>query len=277
MYISLVKNKISSKLCLIIGGGFLIAATYFTSYTSAIARGYLTTDTGLQTGMVAALSVGSSDISQVERATQDNSQRVVGIVTTLDSSLVTIASSNSKILVEDEGEVKAYVSDLNGEVKKGDLLTLSSLKGILMKSGDKPTPVIAVAGADFSSASPEPFTSSKVPNPQTAKIAKITINLNRQGIYNISKTPESSLGRLGHSVTGRDISVLRVAVALVVVFLVLIAEGGILYGAVSSSIMATGRNPLANKAIRRELISVVVTALVIMLVGVAVIYGLLWI
>ena len=77
-----------------------------TSQVAAIARGYTTSDSGLTAGMVAALS--NSGDSEVERADQNSGERIVGVVTTFDGSSVTLASGNSKVLVESEGDVEAY-------------------------------------------------------------------------------------------------------------------------------------------------------------------------
>ncbi len=243
---------------------------------SAIARGYNTSDSGLQTGMVVALSVDSSDSSQVERATQAAAQRVVGIVTTLDKSLVTVTSSGTKVLVESEGEVDAYVSDMGGAAHKGDSLVISPLKGILMKSSDGSDTVIGIASADFSETTAEAHPIADGSTTKNVHIAKLKINLNKQGATN-PQTTDSSLSRLGRKIVGREVSEIRILVALLIFFLVLVAEGSILYGGISSAIAALGRNPLARKIIRHELVRVVIIALMVLLIGLGAIYTILWV
>lgn len=256
--------------------GLLSSAALFQT-AAAIARGYNTNDTGLQTGMAVVISTESSDSSQIERATQDASQRVVGIVTTIDDSLVTVTSSSTKVLVESEGEVEAYTTDMNGEVKKGDSLVLSPLKGILMKGTDASATVIGVASADFSSASPEDYTIADDSKTKTVKIAKVKVNLNHQSVTsNIDKT-DSSLSRIGRRVAGKDISEIRILVALIMFFLIMVVEGSILYGGISSSISALGRNPLARKIIRQELFRVVSIAIGVLLIGLGAIYSIVWV
>src|SRR3990167_4653334 len=107
----------------------IVLAIVFVSSAFAIARGYATDDTSLQVGMVAALSDEGS--STVERATFDNEKRIVGIVTNTENSPVTVASSDAQVFVESDGEVEAYVADIEGDVKQGDLLSLSPLRGVL--------------------------------------------------------------------------------------------------------------------------------------------------
>src|SRR5690606_3217148 len=68
------------------------------------------------------------------RASLESVNRIVGIATTVEGSLITISSGQAKVLVESEGQIEAYVSDMNGTINKGDLLVVSPLKGILMKA-----------------------------------------------------------------------------------------------------------------------------------------------
>lgn len=257
---------------------FVGLSTLLTSnHVLGIARGYITNDTSLQVGMVAALSTDTSENNLVERATQESEERAVGVVTTIDDALITVASAKAKVLIETEGEVEAYVSDVGGLVRKGDLLTLSPLKGILMKASDTSPTILAVSNADFViEASQEyTFTDAQV---KSARISRLTVSLNRKATGNNSQViADTTLRKIGRSIVGKDVGEIRVLIALIIFFIVLIAEGGILYGAISSAIIALGRNPLAGKIIRRELIRVVFIAFVVLGVGLLSIYGILWI
>lgn len=240
----------------------------------ALARGYASSDMGLQTGMVVALTLDSSSSESVERATQDNSTRVVGIVTTADNSLITVSSSGAKVLVENEGQVDAYVSDINGLIKQGDSLVISPLKGILMKNNaNTPASVIAIAGGTSEDTTPYSYDD----NGQTkqTKIIKIKVNLNHAGGASGTVVSDSVLARIGRSLAGRDIGETRVVIAMILFFVVLIAEGGVLYGAISSALTALGRNPLASKIIRVEMVRVVAVAIFVLLIGLAAVYGVL--
>ncbi len=242
---------------------------------AAIGRGYTTDDKGLQTGMVAALSTEGS--SKVERASQTNSQRVVGVVTTFDSSSVTVASGTAKVLVETEGEVDAYIGDMGGSVTQGSLLVLSSVKGVLMKAptGTAGT-TIGIAAGDFNTAEHSTYTIDENGKPKDVQIYKLKINLNHQG-NNSGSTENSTLSNIGRAIVGKNVGETRVVVALILFTIVLIAEGGIIYGAISASITALGRNPLARKVIRQEMTRVILVALMVLLFGLGAVYGVLWI
>jgi YD repeat-containing protein len=257
--------------------GICLLTMLLASATSlAIARGYTTDDSGLQVGMVVALSQQTSGDTKVERATQDSSDRVVGIVTTIESSLVATGSNSTTVLIEGEGETEAYVSDINGEVNQGDNLVLSQLKGILMKaSSDVSATVIAIAASNPSNS--VSYSYDDEGRTQETNVAKIRVNLDRQGVNSGIVESDSALAKLGRSVVGKDIGEIRVVIGLIIFILVLLAEGSIIYGAVSSAITALGRNPLARKAIRSELIRVAVIAITVLFVGMGAVYAILWI
>lgn len=243
------------------------------THVAAIARGYTTSDDGLAAGMVAALS--ESGDSEVERADQNSTDRIVGVVTTSDSSSVTLSSANAKLLVESEGEVSAYVSNINGEVQKGDLVSLSSFKGILMKAKGSSTGGVVGVAAEGGSETTN-YSYSENGTVKTTKITKVKINLNKQGATTSTHTEPSPLSKVGQSITGKQVSDIRVLAALIMFVLVMVAEGGIIYGAITSAITALGRNPMARKTIRREMSRVIVVAVGVLGIGLGAVYGVLW-
>ena len=251
----------------------------FAVIARAIARGYTSADAGLKVGMVAALTSDNDGESQVERATQDNVRRVVGVVTSVDDSLVTVASSSTKVLVETEGEMSAYVTDYGTPVSKGSLLAVSPIKGVLMGVGtNSGSSVVGVAGEDLSSKTDAiSYEVQDGSAKKTVKITKITINLNRAGSTSGGNATDSSLSRLGQAIVGKPVSEVRVIVALLLFLIILLAEGAIMYGAISSAITALGRNPLARVAIRKEMLKILLVAFAVFLVGLGAIYGILWV
>lgn len=263
-------HNIKSQSLVLLGFFGVLFIVFTASVAAAIARGYTSEDAGLQVGMVAALSAEGAE-DEVERATQETSAKVIGIISTIDGSPVSVSVGAAKVLVESEGQVDAYVSDLNGVVKKGDLLVLSPLKGILMKAKENTTlKIIGIAAEN-------PFTSTSYDyvdqeSIQQTQIAKIKIDLNYLGSSNGNQQDDSALSRLGEMVVGRRVSEIRVLIALLVFIVVLVAEGGILYGAISSGITALGRNPLAKHIIRGELVRVVLVAIAVLVLGLVAVY-----
>lgn len=250
------------------------------SPAAAFAKGYATDDEQLQVGMVTALSQdGTPEQPKVERASLENNVKVIGVTTTPESELVTVVSGDQEqVYVQTGGEVDAFVSDINGEVNDGDLLALSPLKGVLMKADDTTSAIVGTALEGFSGKSVETKTVQEDSGDRQVKVATLRINLDYKAPSNQqTEQTDSSLERLGYALTGRDVGEIRVLAAVIIFLIVLVAEGGIIYGAVSSAITALGRNPMARKIILKEMIRVIFIALIVLGLGVLSIYAILWI
>lgn len=243
----------------------------FSVVAFGISKGYRTEDNSLKPGMVVALSPNSNEASPaVMAATEGDLQNIIGVATTVEDSSITVASSGQTVFVEGQGEIKAYVSDLNGQVKEGDQLTLSPLNGIIAVKANDSRIILGTALEDFPMDGLQIHEINTSEGKKTTRIALMRVNLDTKTIINGSV--DSSLERLGKSVAGKEVNEIRVIVALVIFLLVLFAEGGIIYGAASSSITSLGRNPLAGIVIRRQLIQVIVVAFGVLTVGLVSIY-----
>jgi len=241
-----------------------------------LSQGYLTSDNQLKPGMVAALkaTATASTTPSVERGSLDNLDKIIGIATDPSQNLVVISPGDQQVYVQTSGDVMAYVSDLNGGVKKGDLLTVSPLKGVLMKADSGSTIILGIALDDFSSVGSQSYTVQTSGASKQTNVAEININLDHKA--NGSYYQPSTLANLGKSVTGRDVSEVRVLIVLIIFIMILIAEATIIYGAVSSAISAVGRNPLASGLIRGELIRVLFIAIFVLTIGIGAIYAVLY-
>lgn len=261
---------------LLIGLSLLLLQGY-TAF--AFAKGYATDDTGLKAGMVVALSQSSTpDNPKVERAALDKEPKVIGVSTTIDDQLVTEGSTKSTVYVQTTGEATVFVTDLNGDVQNGDLLAPSPLLGVLMKADESTAPIVGIAIDSFDKDSADTQKIKEGAGETEVKIDTMRVNLDHMAASNQqSSATDSSLERLGRAIVGKDVGEIQVLASLVIFLLVLVAEGGIIYGAVSSAITALGRNPMAGKIIQREMFRVVGVAIVVLAIGVAAIYAILWI
>jgi hypothetical protein len=278
--ISITPNrKLVIKAWFIIAVTILLIAHYaVVTLAQGFTRGYATQDSGLQPGMAVTLSPESSaDKELVERAGREDQGKVIGITTTIEDSLVTVTSEDHQVYVKSSGVVDAYVSDINGEVMKGDRVTVSPLKGILMKADDAHS-AVGVAAENFGEQAAEHQTIASDTGESSVRVAKLAVTLDSsigQSAGQGGARSQSSLQRLGQSIVGKEVGELQVVIALIIFFIMMIAEGGIIYGAVSSSITSLGRNPLASTIIVRELIRVLGVVIIVMVVGLAAIYAVL--
>lgn len=251
--------------------GFIVICS---PITDAITRGYTSSDSGLQSGMVVSLAENNSNTSDVERTSKDNIEKIVGVVVNQGDNLLTVSSGAAEVLVESEGVVNAYVSDINGEVKTGDKLVISPLKGVLIrKLSNSVALVIATAAEDITST--ENYTYQDSNQSKQTKVSKIKIKLNNLGYSNDIASSDSALSRVGRAIAGKSVSEIRVVIAMILFVIVLIAEAGIIYGAISSAITALGRNPFANKIISRELIKIIAIAIIVLILGLGSVFAIL--
>lgn len=244
---------------------------------SGVSQGYVTSDPDLRPGMVVALSdSGTPDTPSVERASQDAADKIIGVATGADDTLVTIASGSQQVYVQSSGVAVAFVSDVNGSIKKGDQVSISPIKGVLMRS-EASGVIVGLALEDFPSQNAESQQISTSNGQQTVLVARLSISLDGKLTSNAGRVVDSSLARLGRAIVGKEVNEIQVVIAVIIFFIVLVAEGGIIYGAVSSAITSLGRNPMARKFIRRELARVLVIAVLVLLIGLAAVYAVLWI
>ncbi|MCA9333105.1 hypothetical protein KDA00_04520 [Candidatus Saccharibacteria bacterium] len=260
----------------------VIGASFMSSFVSAetsVSKGYLSKDKDLRSGMAVSLSDESSNEQQyVERTATSNRSKYIGVVTTIDQSVVTIRSEESTVYVSDSGQYQVYVSDLNGDVSQGDVLVTSPIKGVLMRLGDDGNgqTKVAIALSDFNDSQDiqTQTVQTSAEGSRTVKISRINAELSSGTVIKDEKKQFFSV--FGESLTGKPVSEIRVLVACIILLLVLIIEGSILYGAVSSSITALGRNPLSKAAIYKQLVHTSFLALLILIVGISGIYVVIW-
>jgi hypothetical protein len=252
--------------------GLLLVPAF--AYATSVSEEFITTDKGLGVGMAASQThQGTEGKRTVERASISSADRFVGVVTGLDDSG---PDSDVPVLVATLGEVSVVASDINGEIKKGDFVTLSPLKGIVMRAADSDTNVLGTALEDFSNEKAKTQeVNSNNGGKRTVLINNLKMDLNPRNVARSAKDT-AFLVVFGRSLTGKSVSQIQVVVALVIFFFLLVVEGSIVYGAIYSTITALGRNPLARKVVYKQLFQVSLAAFVILAFGLSVIYVVLW-
>jgi hypothetical protein len=245
----------------------------------AVTQSYRTNDFELLPGMVVSLSEESTaDNLVVKRAGIGDARKLIGISTTIDESLVALSLADRPVFVITDGEVDAYVVDTNGDINAGDTLKLSSIRGVLEKSDQEKNEIIigtALASTNFDDA--QTYKASNQDESRDVRAERIRISVNSKVMVGSGQVEDKSgLAKLGYSITGKNIGEIRVLIALVIFLLVMVAEGGIIYGAISSAITSLGRNPLARKFIIKELIRVLIVAFIVLAMGIAAIYAVLF-
>jgi hypothetical protein len=254
----------------------------FPALVGAAAQGYNTSDKTIQKGMVVAVvssSAGATSSSiSVEKSSTSNADKTLGVVVDAKTDPVTVSATGDQIYVASTGTAQVYEADLNGTIKKGDLLAPSPIQGVLMKANQNATGILGVALQD----APIKATQTvKVKNDQgkevSTKVGLVLLNMDVKFASNGQGDGQSLLQRIGQSIVRHPVSTAQVFVSLIIVSLLIVVEGGIIYGAVSSSIVSLGRNPLAKQTIFRGLGQISILVMAVLALGAGAIYLVLWV
>lgn len=240
--------------------------------TAAISQGFQTNETNLTSG--ALVSLERSDKGKVELSNTDRVEQLVGLIG--DKPLVSLSSNTTEIQVVISGIAPALVSNINGDINTGDKITASPINGVGMKATDS-AQVIGTAQEDFKNIKTREITiTDRDGKQQVVRAGTLPVQVN----VTYYAAPEakdqtflpSFLQQIANSVAGREVSVTRVLVALLVLLAGFVCAGVLLYSSVQSSIISIGRNPLSEGAVHKSLLQVGATSVGILLVMVIAIY-----
>lgn len=238
------------------------------------------TDGLLQKGMIVRLK--ESDNTKVQALSPEEMDKMHGVVVSANDAAVTLSDiAAEKVFVATSGRYEVLVSDQNGDVKEGDLITLSVIKGVGMKVDDTQPFVIGRAIDTFDKDS------------RTASVTKLTdsagvereVRLGRvRAEINVGRNPylkgqdsslPSFLQKVSESIAGKPVDANRVYIGMIVFMLTTSVAGSLIYAGVRSGMISIGRNPFSKKLIIRGMFQVVVVGLIIFILGIFGVYLLL--
>lgn len=272
------------------GGRLKLAAALFTVsalfvvalFSSASAQeftqGY-SSDEPLIRGSIVAID--DEDTNKVVLISDERIKDVFGIVVRANDSALTLTSDRTGVFVTTSGRFEVLVSDINGSIKTGDDLTLSSIKGIGMLSDPDHITIVGTALADFDASNPETLVLSSVVAKDASgtdvkiSIGRIPVEIGIKPNPNARRVQQvpQFLASIAETITGNsDVSAFRIYSALAVLLLASAIAGSLLYSAVRNSIVSIGRNPLSKKSVLAGLAQVVVVGVIIFLSGLVAVY-----
>jgi hypothetical protein len=245
-------------------------------FASTVTQGYTTTQK-LPKGAVVSLTTDGS--RQIEKSTIENDNLLIGITTQSNESLIDVRPKGTDVSVATSGEVEILVSDLQGEIKKGDLLIASTLSGIAVKD-NPPAPgvkYIAVANSEFSANTPG---ATKIQIEKTDGTKKeVSVGLVNGkillGSRSQEKENENALSSLGRKITGKAVSPIQLLAAGAIFIATITLTGVILQSSIRNSFVSLGRNPLSRSSIISSLVKVIILSVLALAAGVGVAYGIL--
>jgi hypothetical protein len=222
--------------------------------------------------------VAGSDSKKVEIADADSGERLIGIMVTPNESTIAVSATDNAVQIATTGKTIVLVSTVDGDIRAGDVLGLSSIKGVASKA----TPgarIVGIADAPFDDSSPgstkrEIVDSNGKTHTVTIGSVPITMSIGSTMPMDKADQGEDVLGwvstLLGEKVTGA-----RFALAGVVAVIMVVATSVMIYGSVRNTIYGISRNPMAKASIFEALGEVIMMVVGIAILGTALIYVIL--
>jgi hypothetical protein len=231
----------------------LVTPAYAAS-SAAVAQGFQA-DNGRGTIVAGAIVSFKSDSHSVELAASDTADKIAGIAA--QSPLLAITGSGQETQVVLSGSTGVLVSDINGDIHAGDKITASPIAGVGMLATSDGR-VVGTAKADFDINQAQTQTVADTHGGQHhIHIGSIPLQVGLSYYQNQSSGfLPPFIQNLANSVAGKQVSIVRILICLVLLLAALISLSVLVYSAVRSAMISLGRNPLASGNIRRSLYQV---------------------
>lgn len=253
----------------------MVAVLFLSVISSASAQGNSSIASEFRTkdpNVTAASLVGTQedDLSSIELSSQSRAEKLIGVVS--DEPLIELSKTTSGVQVVTSGLTMALVSDINGEIKAGDRITPSPIRGVGMKASQS-VMTVGTAQSKLQLDKAETRYIADINGKEVAvRIGLVPVQVN-VAFYSPEKKGSSFvpsfLQNLANTVAGRAVSPARVLIAALIVLLLFTSVIVLLYSSVRSSIISIGRNPLSENAVRKSLVqvSLMVAGLLLCMVG----------
>jgi len=267
-----MSNKYRRLLIVICTAIPLLAVAGHAAASSAVSQGFKTSGPNLVAGSLVVLK--NNDAGYVQAATSNLASQLVGVIA--DQPLVELGDNTDQAQVVVSGQTEALVSDINGPIYVGDKITASPISGTGMKALTS-TEIVGTAESNLSSVQTYTYTvHSKAGKAKVIHVGAIPIEVN-VSYYTFSQSSLNAfvptfLLDAGAAIAGKDVSPMRVLIAFMCLFVGFVIAGVVLQAAVRSGIISIGRNPLAQVALRRSLVDVLVTTIGLLGLSVIVFY-----
>lgn len=237
----------------------------------------------LQIGTIVQLDTSAKNTVKV--ATNKDLSTMYGAVVDPHGLSLSISDSSlqNEAFVTIGGTYGVLVNTQNGPIKTGDYITMSSVDGVGMKAGtyeDQPMvfgrSVSSFDGKNNALGTINLKDSTGKSIPVGIGMVTVAINIQRNPNQKSTKTNlPPILQRIGQAIAEKPIGPMRMYLSIAITGLSIVAAITVLYSGVRNSILSIGRNPLSKKTIFRALLEIILTAFLILIIGLFAVYLLL--
>lgn len=235
----------------------------------------------LTVGTIVTLAGKAAD--RVAVATQHEVQNMFGVVVDPAQLPIVISGSVSEneTFVAASGTYNVLVSTQGGPIATGDYLTLSAANGVAMRAGDQEVTVFGRANSSFDGRGTNlGETTLKDSSGGTQKVylglVPVTIDIkNNPNHLSTEANVPDFLKRVGKAIAEKEVSPVRIYLSVAIAVISLIAAIVVTYAGIRNSVISIGRNPMSKKSIFKALVEVILTAILILVIGLFAVYLLL--
>jgi hypothetical protein len=243
------------------------------SAATTISQSYSTSQK-LPVGSIVSLERNSTD--QVLASASSNVDSILGVVINADNSLLSLSNGeDNQVQVATSGIMQVLVSDINGTIYRGDHITASPLGGVGMKATGN-VRIVGIAQSDLASSSGNQQSSytDKDGKKHSITLGEVPVLVNVSYYF---KEPDktvvpSALQNIANALAGKTVDTLPIIISAAIFLVTIVTVASMIYSMIHSSIISVGRNPMAQSAVYRNLVQLVIVVLVILGVGFSSIY-----
>jgi len=204
------------------------------------------------------VSLDSQRSGYILPANTGNGVRLIGVVVSSQDSLVAVDANSGMAQVAIRGTANTLVSNVGGDIKAGDRISVSPFSGVGMKATGGYM-AIGTAQTSFNAHSPGVISqdvTDKSGHHQSITVGYIRLNIAISSTNGGPAKELSGFQKIGHNLTGRTISTFRIVTSLIVTLLTIVIVITLLYASVFGSVSSISRNPMAKRAVLGSLVSV---------------------
>lgn len=240
-------------------------------------EGYYTPASGqIVVGMYVSKAEGDGLVTPT---TTVNADAALGVASSENGGLLTLTKKESNVFVATTGTLPVFITDITGKVSDGDFLSASTIPGVLKKATDKDDYILGVARGELDDSKKEEIKTLELTNSlgEKSNISVGLVSIDIKRFANPGKVSKNALQKISEAIVKKPVPIAQVIFGGLFFIIALISILVLVSTAVRSSIASIGRNPLAKKSIMRGLYQVIFLAAIILVVGLAGTYIILWI
>lgn len=209
--------------------------------------------------------------STVEPTTINTVNQAVGVVQAKEKSLFQVSGDGNNLNIAKTGIATILVSDENGPIVEGDLLSVASVAGVAVRESGQ-TIIVGTALEDFNEDS-EPITTTVIPDvSQEVNVgriqARIDVKLNPNSDSFQADAP-SFLETLAERITGKRVSSVRVLAAFISLIITIIASIALFSALVTGTQDSEQRNPNSHSSLHKSEHQLLLMIFAVFVVGIA--------